>query len=76
MAKSTLTVVEISTVDGSVYRFPDIQADVLATLDKPSKDMTSLTLVNASGAVLTLPWRIVEKLWTPSKILWKRTYPV
>ena len=70
---SSLAVVEVSTTEGSVYRFPDVSFDAASCVKAgPSESSTTLLLVNASGATLTLPWRIVEKIWVQGKILWKK----
>lgn len=68
-----LILVEVLTTDGSIYKFPDMAQSILDhAASRPSDGNSSLLLVNASGATLTVPWRIVEKVWTHEKILWKR----
>ncbi len=59
--KSKLQSVTITTKQGSVYSFPDVDMTEFKLAFKTS-NLSSLTLVNASGAALVLPMRIVKQV--------------
>lgn len=57
-----LTSVEVETLLGARYVFPDMQRSVLDPAVKVANDQGQLTFVNVSGACLTMKMRIVKTI--------------
>lgn len=69
--KSDLTVVTIKTTQGSEYVFPDVPRSMLKTIAEHGwKAAGSVLMVNVSGAVLSLPARIVETVSYDGEVKW------
>lgn len=68
-----LQTVVVETLEGDLYRFPSMPSDMIKTAARSkSPSVTSLTLVNVSGATLVLPWRIVRRLVVGEEEVWHR----
>jgi hypothetical protein len=78
---ANLQVVIVETKDGSVYKFPDVDMPDFRLMFGAKANTETLTLINASNALLMLPIRIVkevratdvsscgeEVLWTSSSV--------
>jgi hypothetical protein len=62
---------EIETRLGAVYRFPDVDGEVYVPKGAGlNAAVTGLTIVNASGACLVIPWRIVQKIRVDGEVIW------
>lgn len=71
--RKTLTNLRVVTKNGDEHRFPCVaEKDVRDALSSIGSSSTTLTLVNAGGACLTLPFRSVESIEADGEILWKR----
>lgn len=63
---SSLVSVEVETKNGNVYRFPAMDGDALKSVlpkgkrIEPSASQPTLAMVNASFAVLSIPFRIIK----------------
>lgn len=69
----TLTDIRVVTKNGNVHLFPCVaEKDVRDALASIGSSSTTLTLVNAGGACLTLPFRSVELIEANGETLWKR----
>jgi len=69
----TLTDIRVLTRNGNEHRFPCVaEKDVRDALAAIGSSSTTLTLVNAGGACLTLPFRSVETIEANGETLWKR----
>lgn len=68
----------IKTFLGAEYVFPDMDAHQAADLVRSALrlghlDGTQLTLVNATGACLTVPTRVIQSIVVdPKKLFWVR----
>jgi hypothetical protein len=60
--KSNLQSVIVTTKQGSVYSFPDVDMAEFKLAFGAHNNLANLTLVNASGAALVLPMRIVKQV--------------
>jgi hypothetical protein len=78
---ANLQVVTVETKDGSFYKFPDVDMPDFKLMFGARGNTETLTLVNASNALLMLPIRIIkevratdassfgeEVLWTSSSV--------
>lgn len=70
----SLSSVGIVTLTGAQYLFPDVDRDVLRLQLPKYSDLeySQLVLANASGAALTLPFRIVKRVIVDGEDLWVR----
>lgn len=70
-----LVEVEIVTRQGARYVFPDMNADNLSSVLPPTgrvpDSISYLMLYNYSGAVVSIPIRIVEQVRVGEEVLWK-----
>ena len=67
--------VEITTLGGDVYRMPAMDVDMLQQvlpkgLNRIPSGMTTLALVNASIAVLSIPFQIVKTIRVGEEEWW------
>lgn len=63
---------EIETRLGSKYLFPDVAEGIkLPTGAGLDSNMTQLTITNASGACLVIPFRIIKLIRADGTILWE-----
>lgn len=70
-----LTDVELVTLLGARYVFPDMpraEMDALVERAKHGESCQSLTIHNASSAVLVMPWRIVATISYDGGVRWTR----
>jgi hypothetical protein len=69
---SDLVVVTITTKQGSEYRFPDVPRDMLKNLlaNQGWNAAGSVLIVNVSGAVVSLPARIVATVSWDGEVKW------
>lgn len=72
MKKLQLVSIELETILGSVYVFPDVDLEEVETMLKHFHDSASVTLVNVSKACLVLPPRIVNVIRVAGEERWKR----
>lgn len=71
--KKSLVSIRVVTLNGDEHRFPCVaEKDVRDALSSIGSSSTTLTLVNAGGACLTLPFRSVESIEADGENLWKR----
>jgi hypothetical protein len=65
-----LTNVEVTTREGAVYAFPDMPHSTLETVLQHSNWVANgvLILVNVSGALLSLPARVVDTISWDGKV--------
>jgi hypothetical protein len=70
--KSDLVVVTIKTLQGSEYVFPDVPRSMLKTIIEQHGWQTagSVLMVNVSGAVMSLPSRIVATVSYDGEVKW------
>lgn len=69
-------VVGIETKTGSRYTFPDMSRDDLFKVLGPQLlGAGTLTLVNISGACLTVPLRIISAIAIDDEVAWRSTEP-
>jgi len=66
--------VEVTTMLGAVYRFPDVSYE---DLRRALKDMNgalfgSFTITNLSGAATVIPLRIMQEVSFGGTVVWKR----
>lgn len=59
---ANLQVITIETKDGSVYKFPDVDMKEFVLMFGAKAATETLTLVNASNALLMLPIRIIKEV--------------
>lgn len=65
-------VVGILTKTGSHYEFPDIdKGEIHKVLSSQVYSAGNLTLVNISGACLTLPIRIIDTIAIDGEVTWR-----
>lgn len=73
-ASSMVSTVTITTREGSSYKFPDVlRKYVLRALPETGRtpaESHALLLLNLSGAVLSLPLRIVATVAIEEEVLW------
>lgn len=68
--------VGIETKTGARYSFPDMSRDeVFKVLGPQLLGASNLTLVNISGACLTLPMRIISAIAIDDEVTWRATEP-
>ncbi len=68
----TLRDLEIETRLGSKYLFPDVAEGIrLPTGAGLDSSMTQLTVTNASGACLVVPYRIIKLIRIDGTIMWE-----
>lgn len=77
LQKAELVSVSIETLEGDLYRFPSMPLSDLFVLRHPSSSASFLTLVNQSNAAVTIPWRIVKRVFIDyphemEEVLWSR----
>jgi hypothetical protein len=76
MEKVDLITVEIETTLGAKYVFPDMERAalerMLPKMGEPKLVHEQLTIVNASIALLSLPFRIVKVVRVEGEEWWKR----
>lgn len=72
MEKIQLVTVEIETILGAVYVFPDVALEEVDTMMKHFHEASSVTLVSVSRACLVLPPRIVKVVRVDGKERWVR----
>lgn len=69
-----LTVLEVTTLLGATYRFPDaMQSDIDTIVQHAGRgdSCSSLSVHNVSGAVMVMPWRIVSAIICDGEVRWK-----
>lgn len=66
-----LVSVEVETLLGARYVFPDMQRAVLDPAIKVASDQGQLTFVNVSGACLTMKMRIVKTITYDGEVRWR-----
>jgi len=67
--------VELVTLLGARYVFPDMPLEEMQALVGHAEAGTpcqSLTIHNISGAVLVIPWRIIDVISFDGGVRWKR----
>jgi len=73
--ENNLVLVEVETALGAVYSFPDMSMKSLEAVVPPSgrvpESITFLMFYNYSGAMLSVPIRLVKEVRVGEKILWK-----
>jgi len=72
MRSLQLVSIELETILGSVYVFPDVDLEEVETMLKHFHDSASVTLVNVSKVCLVLPPRIVNVIRVAGEERWKR----
>ena len=79
MSKVDLVTVKIITKLEAEYIFPDIERAALISIPKgnePIRDVSGqLTLVNASVAVMSVPVRIIAKIYFNEELWWESLNP-
>lgn len=69
--KFDLEDVLIESKQGDLYRFPCVPLnDVLRAARGRTDSTSSLALVNAVGASLVLPWRVIKKISIKGEDIW------
>lgn len=70
--KGDLTSVTIKTTQGSEYVFPDVPRSMLKTIIEQHgwQAAGSVLMVNVSGAVMSLPARIVQTVSYDGEVKW------
>lgn len=68
-------VVDVYTLQGSHYRFPDMDKTELRRIlpageSRLSESIPSLAMCNASYVVLTIPFRIIDKIYVDKELWW------
>lgn len=67
---------KLTTLQESEYLFPDVLPEAVQDLKSKlqnTRHFESLTLVNASGACLVIPMRILAKIESEGESVWHRT---
>jgi len=76
LASSDLISVEIETINGSIYTFPDMGLEVLRGVLPPSgripTEMPSLCLVNIHASALAVPYLVIKEIRVEKETLWQR----
>jgi hypothetical protein len=66
-----LKICEIETRLGAVYRFPDVDGEVYVPKGAGlNAAVTGFTIINASGACLVIPWRIIRQIRLDNEVIW------
>lgn len=68
MAK--LQVLTVETKDGSIYKFPDVNMDEFVLMFGARASTETITLVNASNALLMMPIRIIKEVRASDNSVW------
>jgi len=68
MAK--LQVLTVETKDGSIYKFPDMNMDEFVLMFGARASTETITLVNASNALLMMPIRIIKEVRASDNSAW------
>ncbi len=67
-SSSSLVSVEVETKNGDCYRFPGMDGEALKSVlpkgkhEEPSVSQPTLSMVNASFSVLSVPYRIIKTI--------------
>jgi hypothetical protein len=72
MVPEGMTTVTIKTKQGSDYSFPDVPRATLQTMieQRGWNEAGSVLIVNVSGALLSMPARIVDTLSYDGEVRW------
>ena len=73
---STLAAIEVTTRNGDVYSFPAMDKEELRKVlpigknEPPAPSQSTLAMVNASFAVLSVPFRIIKTVSVDGDVWW------
>jgi len=76
-ASSSLISVEVMTKNEDYYHFPAMDGDAIKTVlpkgkhEEPGVDQLTLSLVNASYSVLSIPFKIIKTIKVNGDVWWE-----
>ena len=73
IAKDELVTVRVTTIDGDKYVFPSVskqEAGGIAKFQSCMSASSSMILVNASAACLSVPVRIIRQVEADGRVVW------